>query len=110
MGKAGGSMGEARFFTIRQCPDCMCDLPHISGFAGLGASVNEESPQIGTIIRKYFPKDGAAAATIPRLGFQGSTQGSTQASICLQPKASRKGPQAAKPADFRCETAQWQVF
>ena len=59
MGKAGGSMGEARFFTIRQCPDCMCDLPHISEFTGEDAGVNGLSPRIGTIIRKYFPKDGA---------------------------------------------------
>ena len=62
-------MGEARFFTIRQCPDCICDLPHISGFTGMDAGVNDGSPQIGTIIRKYFPKDGAVPGELIKAGF-----------------------------------------
>jgi hypothetical protein len=69
MGEAGGSIVEARFFTIRQCPDCMCDLPHISGFTGMGAGINGESPQIGTIIRKYFPKDGAIHGDLTKAWF-----------------------------------------
>lgn len=51
-------MGEARIFTIRQCPDCMCDFSHISGLGGLDASVNGRSRQIGTILCKFFPNDG----------------------------------------------------
>ena len=62
-------MGEARFFTIRQCPDCMCDLPHISGLPGVGTGINEGSPQIGTIIRKYFPKDGAIHGDLIKAWF-----------------------------------------
>src|ERR1700712_2738118 len=69
MGKAGGSMGEARIFTIRQCPDCMCDLPHISGLTGTCAGVNGRSPRIGTIIRKYFPKDGATSRDLTKAWY-----------------------------------------
>lgn len=37
----------------------MCDLPHTSGVSGKGAGISEKSPDIGTIIRKCFPKNGA---------------------------------------------------
>ena len=37
----------------------MCDLPHTSGVAGRDAGISDENPKIGTIIRKYFPQDGA---------------------------------------------------
>ena len=110
MAVAQGSMGEAKFFTIRQCPDCMCDLPHRGAVPGIQADRNELIPNIGTIIQKSFPRGRAAEApiganlpsTLPRLG--------PQASICLQPELPRKGSRSPDPTDFRCETAQWQVF
>src|SRR5437870_4328537 len=53
---AGGSTGKARFFTLRQCPDCMCDLPHRRELDVFFAE-NKRIPEIGIMIRKYFPSD-----------------------------------------------------
>src|ERR1700675_1942094 len=67
MGGVAGSMGEARFFTIRQCPECMCDLPHRTGLPGsLSAGESEQSPEIGTIIQKYFLRDCAVGGDLTK--------------------------------------------
>jgi len=74
MGVAEGSMAEARFFTLRKCPDCMCDLPHRRRSPGaISTGENEQSATIGTIIRLNFPQEIARpVATLPRLGPQHS--------------------------------------
>ena len=51
-------MAEARFFTLRQCPDCMCDLPHRRRPPGaISTGEIERSAVIGTIIRLNFPQE-----------------------------------------------------
>ena len=54
-------MAMVRFFTLRQCRECMCDLPHRRSSPGHFPGRNELSPKIGTIIRKHFPKDAHPA-------------------------------------------------
>src|SRR5258708_38021313 len=101
---AGGSTGKARFFTLRQCPDCMCDLPHRRELPNVFFAENQRIPEIGIMIRKYFPSDRPH----PLRPYQGLAR--KAASAC--------GPGPARPVieavrarpDFRCETGQWQHF
>ena len=78
MGVADGSTGKARFFTLRQCPDCMCDLPHKRTCPGGWAGQNERNSEIGIIIRNYFPRGRAAVRRRPYQGLAG------KGSICLR--------------------------
>ena len=69
-------MLDVRFFTLPQCPDCMCDLPHRRTKPGHFPGKDELNPRIGIIIRNYFPRGRAARddvtkTTLPRLGRQG---------------------------------------
>ena len=84
-------MGRVKFFTIQYCPGSMCDLPHTSEVTGKRAGINDGSLEIGTIIRKYFPKDGAVRgdhikAWFPKQHLPG---------ICFEPEPSRPGPATA---------------
>ena len=103
-------MGKVKFFTIQQCPGGMCDLPHTSGFPGVGAGISKKSREIGTILRKYFPKDGAVRGDHTKAWFPRKYPRKSLSQHLLTAARPAQGPQAPEPADFRCETAQWQVF
>ena len=60
-------MPEARFFTLWQCLNCMCELPHRRFCPGnINPGENERCPEIGTIVRKYFPKERAAHCNLSK--------------------------------------------
>src|SRR5436190_12422126 len=72
-GMAEGSTAEVRFFTLRQCPARMCDLPHRSSSGTHSAGENKRCPRYGIIIQKCFLKQCASpTATLPRLAPQDS--------------------------------------
>src|SRR4051812_8484884 len=92
-----------RFFTLRQCPDCMCDLPHRRTPTGHFSGKDKLNPQIGIIIRKHFPKDA------PRGDFSKASL-AEQHPLDARSYPDKRVPRYRNPADFRCETVQWQGF
>ena len=96
-------MWKVRFFTLRQCPECMCDLPHRRPLPGHFSGENELNRKIGTIIRKHFPNDAS-----PHNLSKASRAG--QHLRYAQGLPRKRVPRYRNPANFRYETVQWQGF
>ena len=105
MGVAEGSMAEARFFKLSAMSEIACVIYPTEGRrqAPVSPGENERSPEIGTIIRKYFPRDARHPCDLTKAW-----------SARQHLLTARTGPQRLRtvpnPADFRCETGQWQGF